>query len=369
MIMILSRESQQFEVRRVVLKLGTKQITDTTRVNTGNIAKIAAEVAHLREEGIEFILVVSGAIGMGLNTLGKNRFDSELSVSQKQAIATVGQVALMETLREVFERHGIHIGQVLLTHYIFENRKTYLNAENTLSEMLNLGILPVINENDSVATNEIRVGDNDNLGAHVALLTDADLYIMLTDTDGFYKDFGSKNQKLLKIVNLDENPELFDHAGSSAEEFTTGGMKTKLLAAKRTALSCIPSVIADGFERNVIDGILSGEKGTLFVSGRCKLSSKKRWMSGKKPKGAVVVDSGAMKAVLERKSLLLVGISGVEGDFLEDSYILIRSQSGDDIAIGKSRFSSDFIDANKRKHGDEIDGGGIVIHADDLVLF
>jgi glutamate 5-kinase len=331
-----------FNVARVTLKLGTRQVTDVDGINHANIEKIAAEVAAIRASGIEFILTVSGAIGLGRLEFRDRLGVGKLPLPQKQALAGVGQVALMELFKEKFAKHGIPVGQVLLTHAIFENRNTYLNARNTLNTMLQMGILPVINENDSVAVEEIRFGDNDRLGAHVALLTDSDLYIMLSDIDGFYADYGTPDSRLMKVVDLDTEPSLAQHAGDNESHLSTGGMLTKIEAARMTNLSCVPSVIANGFKAGVLPAIFDNlREGTVFVSNRCKLNQKKRWISSKHTRGKIIIDDGAVNAVRAHKSLLPSGIVRVEGKFERGDNVLVTNNEGGKVAAGLVNFGAD----------------------------
>ncbi|OHD54807.1 MAG: glutamate 5-kinase [Spirochaetes bacterium GWF1_51_8] len=367
----------KFEIGRAVIKLGTKQVTDFNTIDHANLEKFAAEVAALRARGVEFILTASGAIGLGRLQFKDKLGNGKLDLSRKQALAGVGQIELMELFKQKFAAHGIPVGQVLLTHAIFDNRNTYLNARNTLNTMLEMGIVPVINENDSVAVEEIRFGDNDRLGALVALLTDSDLYIMLSDIDGFYSDYGTPESKLMKIVNLDTEPSLARHAGDKEFNLSTGGMVTKLEAARLTNLSCVPSVIANGFKAGIITAVMDNlREGTIFISNRCKLSQKKRWISAKRPRGKLVIDDGAVGAVRAHKSLLPSGIRMVEGKFLRGDLVLVAGTDGAKVAAGLVNFDagecakiaghkSAEIEILLGEHGREDD----VIHIDNMVVY
>lgn len=364
-----------FQLNRIVVKLGTKQLTDLTMINRENVAKIVDEICELKKQGIEFILTVSGAIGLGRLEFGVGVTSDKLSIPDKQALAGVGQVRLMQLFQEELARHGMKAGQVLLTHYIFENRKTYLNARNTLNAMLGMGIIPIINENDSVAVDEIKFGDNDRLGALVTLLINADLYIMLTDTDGFYKDYGTDHAQSMKVVNMDEEPDVHSHAGEGLHHYTTGGMITKLEAAKITTRSCVPSVIANGFQPDVIGAILDNlQTGTIFISNRCRLKPKKRWISGKKPRGKIIVDDGAAKAILNNKSLLPIGILAVDGSFFEGDIVLVTDSNGIQIGLGLAEYSAEDVVRIAGKRSQELESilgykyNDYVIHVDNLVI-
>jgi glutamate 5-kinase len=364
------------DVKRVVVKLGTKQITDLCSINYDNIAGLVREIVAMKKQGVEFIITASGAIGLGIFEMynGKDCIDS-LSVSQKQAIAGMGQVKLMEVFKQEFAKYHIHVGQVLLTHYIFDDRQAYLNARNTLNSMLEMGIVPVINENDSVATEEIKVGDNDRLGAFVGLLVDADLYIMLSDVDGLYKDFNSDKREFLQVV---ENvAQVVQHAGKQEEKFTKGGMITKLQAAKITTVSGVPSVIANGFKENIITKIFDDlSEGTIFIPSSKDLNYKKRWITGKKTKGTITVDDGAAQAVQKHKSLLASGIAGVVGSFKYGDTVEIIDKKRNEIAVGITNYSSDEIKLIAGKKSTEVEAilgkdnkYSSVVHVDNMVLF
>lgn len=333
-------DGRTLDIRRVTVKLGTKQITDITAVNMENIRGIVDSIASLRQSGIEFIITASGAIGLAMHHLYGNKSAAEkLTLSEKQALSGFGQVHLMELFKKEFARHKINVGQVLLTHFILDNRGTYLNARNTLNTMLQMGILPIINENDSVAVDEIKFGDNDRLGAYVSVLTDSQLYIMLTDIDGLYENYGKPGQKLIPVVsNLNS---VLSHAGKQEESFTKGGMVTKLEAARITTVSGVPCVIANGFKKGILDSIFGNlSEGTLFLPSSRALTRKKRWITNKKPRGALVLDPGAVKAVQSHKSLLPSGVKSVTGDFKSGDVIRLLALDKTEVALGLTHFSS-----------------------------
>lgn len=373
MPIILSKET--IDARRIVLKLGTRQITDLHSINHENIRKLVEEIALLRGQGREIILTVSGAVGLGRLAF-QHPAGETVSIPQKQAFAGVGQVHLMHELDFAFAPHGIRVGQVLLTHNIFEDRGAYLNARNTLNTMLSMGIIPVINENDSVAVEEIKFGDNDRLGALVALLMDADLYIILSDIDGFYRDFGTPQAALVREINLDEDRELLQHAQEAQTHFSTGGMITKLEAARMATLSGIPMVIANGFKDRVVAKVLDNlQEGSIFVSNKLNLSAKKRWITGKKVRGRVIVDAGAARAVISHKSLLASGIIGLEGRFEAGANISILDEDLREIARGLCNYSSQELGLIAGKHSREFEQllgypnrYDSVVHIDNMVI-
>lgn len=365
-------DGKTINIRKMVIKLGTKQLTDTRSVNYKNIKSLVNEIAKFKEK-IDIVLVVSGAIGLGRYELFNGR-DVDLSISEKQALAGVGQIILMEILRKEFKEKGIHIGQVLLTQDIFDNRRTYLNSKNTLQTMLEMGIIPVINENDSVATEEIKVGQNDTLGALVSLLIDADLYLMLTDIDGLYKNFESPDRELVRVVEKIE--EVVDHAKVTDNNFAKGGMITKLNAAKIAVTSGIPVIIANGFVENRLELILNNfSMGTIFLPSSKYLNHKKRWIIGKKPKGKIIIDEGAKKALMNKKSLLASGIVAINGKFEYGDTVQIFDKEGNEIGRGLVNYNNEQLELIKGKKTTEIEKilgeeqtHSCVIHIDNLIL-
>ncbi len=369
-------DQSEIDVGRIVVKLGTKQVTDLFTVNSQNLENIIKNIVELKKNGIEVIITASGAIGLGIYQLYRNRdIVSKLSVSQKQAIAGLGQVYLMDLFQKEFSKYNIQVGQVLLTYYIFENRSAYLNARNTLNSMLEMDIVPVINENDSVAVEEIKVGDNDRLGAFVTLLVDADLYIMLSDIDGFYQNYNTERQEFIRIVgNVNQ---VANHAGKQEENYTKGGMVTKLQAAKTTTISGVPAIIANGFKEDILLKIFNNlSEGTIFLPTSKNLNYKKRWITGKKPKGIIYIDNGAVKAVLNHKSLLPSGIVKITGNFKPGDTVSINNIDDMDIAIGLSNYSSDQIRLIAGKKTFEVETilgedstYSSVVHIDNMALY
>ena len=370
--MKLVLSEKELENKRVVIKLGTKQITDTETVNDVHLRDLLSQVVELRNKGVECILVVSGAIGMARYHmhLGKQEF----TLSQKQALAGVGQPLLMELLGRYLREYGIWGGQVLLTHDILDHRKNYLNARNTLNTMLEMGIFPIINENDSVASEEIQFGDNDRLGAYVSVMVDADLYIMLTDIDGLYADYGTPKQTLIRVVeNINS---VMRYAQKQQESFTRGGMITKLQAARITTVAGIPAVIANGFRENILREVLNNlSTGTIFLPLSRGMTYRKKWISSKRVRGKLVVDSGAEKAILSHKSLLAAGIVRVERSFHEGDTVLIVAEDGREIGLGIVNYDSEEIALIRGHKSDEIVGllgknkNNTVIHCDNMVIF
>ncbi len=299
------------KAKRIVLKLGTSILTDEKgRLDRENLQQIVKDVASLVKEGRECILVTSGAIAAGIESLG---FSSRpRAIPKLQAAASVGQGALMSEYARLFQQYGINVGQVLLTQFDFIQRELYINARNTLATLLSLGVVPIVNENDATAVEEIKFGDNDTLAALVSCGIEADLLIVLTDTEGFYRD----GELLFEVQEINEEIEKW--AGGAGTPFASGGMVTKLQAAKMVGLAGIPMIIACGREKGIIGKIFSGERvGTFFYPSKKRISSRKHWIAFVLPaKGRIFVDKGAKRALIERKkSLLPVGVVDFEGKF------------------------------------------------------
>ena len=355
----------------VVIKIGTSSLTGTSgKIDPEKFRKLAEEIFFLvSKKKKQVILVSSGAIAAGSEKLG--RLNSLKTIPEKQAAAAVGQNLLMTQYEKAFGAFGTPVGQVLLTRDAIEDRERYLNSRNTIFQLLKFGAVPIINENDTMATEEIRVGDNDNLGALVASLTGADLLILLSDVEGFYK-----NGKLLPYID-EISKELLDEAKGSSSVVGTGGMETKLQAAKIVLNAGIPMVIASHKKDGIITAILEGiEVGTLFAPKLSKMESKKRWLAhGKKPAGHVVIDDGAKKALLEGgKSLLAVGIKEVKGRFGAGQVIGIFDSSRVELGRGLTNYTSEELSKIKGLKTAQINvilkesAGEEVVHRDNMVI-
>lgn len=310
---------RRFEnVKRLVVKVGTSTLSHPTgKLNISQMEQLVRELADLRNSGREVILVTSGAQGAGIGKLGLGR--KPRTIPEKQATAAVGQGLLMHMYEKLFAEYSIVVAQVLLTREDIMDRKRFLNARNALNALLQFEALPIINENDTIAVDEIKFGDNDTLSALVASLVDADLLIMLTDIDGLYTGDPSTDKKaaLIPLVR-DINGGIEKLAGGSGSSLGTGGMHTKIQAARVAMNSGFPMVIAHGKEEKVINRIVNGEPlGTLFQPKENRLHSKKRWIAfGSSVQGKIFIDEGAQKALTrEGKSLLPTGIVRIEGDF------------------------------------------------------
>jgi len=325
-------------VRRIVTKIGTGVLTDKSgRLDERRIASLAAEIASIRERGYLTALVTSGAIGAGLTELGmKSRPEA---LPELQAAAAVGQSSLMRLYNESFRRKGYHSAQMLLTREDFDNRRRYLNARNTLYTLFRLPAIPVINENDTVSTEEINFGDNDLLSALVAGMLGAELLIILTDVAGIFAPGKARPEKTIERVT----PEVRSYATGRTSERGTGGMATKIEAARIATSGGAAVIVASGKRKGIISEILAGKEiGTLFLPQPKRLSSRKRWIGlAAKPRGRLSVDDGAKNALLERgRSLLPSGLKKVEGTFEAGDIVAITDLSGKEFARGLANYSS-----------------------------
>ncbi len=365
------------KVERLVVKVGSGLISSpTTGLLPDRIGALAEEIAGLVKDGKEVVLVSSGAIAAGMARLGLSR--RPRSIPEKQAAAAVGQCALMWHYEQAFARSGIRVAQVLLTQEDISARPRYLNARNTFLVLLGFGVLPVVNENDTVAVDEIKVGDNDNLAALVAHLIDADLLVLLTDVDGLYtgdprREPGARPVPTVEVVSEDIQRFVWDaHGGVSV-----GGMSTKLEAAQKATSSGIPMVIASGREAGTLRRVLRGEPvGTYFVPRGDRLTARKRWIAfAAPPQGRLTVDAGARSALVERgKSLLPSGVVDVEGEFHAGEVVSLSEAAGKEFARGLTNYDAGElrkIRGAKTRALEEILGYKSfdeVIHRDNLVL-
>lgn len=377
----MSRRDVDFDgVKRVVVKVGTSSIVrgDDMGLDEGKLDGIVDDLVSVKRSGRDVILVTSGAIGAGSGRLGlKSR---PRDIPTQQAAAAIGQSLLMNAYERSFARHGITVGQMLLTRDDFSDRRRYINISNTLSALLRYGVVPIINENDTVAVEEIKVGDNDMLSAFTTLLAGADLLVILSDIDGLYTA-DPKREPNAKLVDVVEGitDELRAFAMGKGGELGTGGMDTKLAAAEVVTGSGEMMVIANSSIRMPVTKLLKGERiGTLFLPRRKgrRLSGRKRWIAySPRVKGAVRVDEGAYEALVKRgASLLASGIMGVEGEFEFGDTIRCLDEKGREFARGLTNYSSEEIRKIMGHKTSEIEGilgyryYDEVIHRDNLVI-
>ena len=365
------------DARRVVVKVGSALVTNDGRgLDINAIERWAAQIADLQKMGKEVILVISGAIAEGVLRLGWEKRPSH--VHELQAAAAVGQMGLVEAYERHFREHGIGTAQVLLTHQNLTDREQYLNARMTIRELLRLGIVPVINENDTVVTNEIKVGDNDTLGALVTNLVEADVLVILTDQRGLYTaDPRSNPDAEFVAVATAGDPALEKMAGGAASTLSKGGMITKILAAKRAARSGAGTVIASGREDRVLTRLASGEMiGTQLNPSSTVRHARKQWIADHlRASGALILDDGAATAlVAKHTSLLPVGVVRVEGSFRRGDVVSCLNAAGAEIARGLVNYGSEDAARICRAHTEEIEArlGYMeqpeMIHRDNMVV-
>ena len=360
---------------RIVVKLGTGLLTEAGRLNRSRISELVRQIAYLHRRGLKVALVSSGAIFAGRELLGnsKNRKD----ILFKQMLAAVGQVRLMALYQEFFGLHDLTVAQALLTRSDLSHRESYLNARNTLLSLLEWELVPVVNENDAVAIEEIKIGDNDNLSALVANLIDADLLILLTDQSGLYTSDPRRNPQarlIRKVPQIDEGIRRL--ATSTGSLHGTGGMVTKLEAAELAVRSGTEVVIASGTISNVLPRLTEGEAlGTHFSSTSTRLESRKRWILAEPAQGRVEIDAGASHALLQRgKSLLPAGVTSITGHFQRGASVKLCDRHNGELARGMTNYSSADLDRIRGRHSGEIatilgyQYGLTIVHRDNMVL-
>ena len=369
----MSRAEHIKGVRRIVVKVGTSSVTEGGLISHAKIQKLTDDISGLIRRGYQVVLVSSGAIGTGAGALGKDR--SVMTIPQRQALASVGQVLLINEYRVCFEAAGFAIGQILLTEDDVKHRRRFLNGRHTVEALLEMGIVPVVNENDSVVVKEIKFGDNDTLSAHVASLIEADLLILLSDVDGFYMDIERDDAPVSLVEKI--TPELAQRAGGSGTIGGTGGMVTKLSAADVMIRFGEKMIIANSSLPNVLNRVMDGENiGTLFLGTGRHMASKKQWIALHKINGTVTIDGGAVDAICGRKkSLLATGVVALQGEFDMGDIVAVVGPNGAEIAKGVVNYKSSELELIAGKRTDEIKkilGGAVfyeeVINRDNLVL-
>ena len=373
-----TREEILENIQRIVVKVGTSTLTNENgHLDIEKIRKIVLELSNLQDKGYDVILVSSGAVGAGMGLLNIN--EKPKTLAEKQMLSAVGQVSLMQIYQTLFKEHNKIVGQLLLTKEEFSNRKRYLNMRNVCNAFLKRKIIPIINENDAIVSNalKIKVGDNDTMSALVSGLIDADLLIILSDIDGLY----NKNPRKYEDANLihivgDINEDIKKMAGAEGSKFGTGGMVTKIIAAEMVTKIGTSLVIASGDEPKNITRIVEKENiGTLFVKKNKKISLRKYWLAyGPSKEGALTIDNGAKTALKNGKSLLSVGIKSVEGTFDKGAIVEIEDLKGKVIATGISNYSSEEINLIKGEQSENIEEilgykyDDAIIHIDNVAM-
>jgi glutamate 5-kinase len=365
-------------MKRLVVKIGSNILADDKEgLNINRISSITADVADVREDGWEVLIVSSGAVAAGMKKLGLRTRPKDIRL--KQAAAAVGQSSLMWAYERSFGEHGIKVAQVLLTGDDFSDRKRYINSKNTLVALLQYGVVPIVNENDTVATDEIKFGDNDSLAALVAILVEAGRLIILSDVDGLYRDDPRFNRNAELIPCVEEVTSSVEKlAGGAGSALGTGGMFSKVIAAKRAAAHGVGVHIVNGKKKGLMNDIVTGVRyhGTFFKPAENRLSHRKGWIAyNARPRGEIVIDDGAAKAIsLKGGSLLPSGIVSVTGDFDVGDPVYCATAGGRRIAKGLTNYSSSDLRKIKGKKTTEIEKAlgykysDEAVHRDNLVI-
>ncbi len=364
------------QARRVVLKIGSSLFVDadTGRLDSAWLEALAEDVAALTREGKEVVIVSSGAVALGRREIGLEA--AKLKLEDKQAAAAVGQILLAHAYKELLGRHEIKVAQVLLTLDASENRRRYLNALRTLTTLIQARVIPVINENDTVATAELRYGDNDRLAGRVAQMVSADCLVVLSDVDGLYSadpQSDPEAKHIPEVRALDQR--ILDMGGGPGSEHGSGGMRTKLEAARIAVGAGCRMVITNGHVERPIAALLAGARATWFLPTATPRAARKQWIAGSlKPKGSIVVDDGAQKALASGRSLLPAGVTRVEGQFERGDSVRVIGGDGRELGRGLVAYSRAEAEVIAGKHSGQIAGilgyagRNEMIHRDDLVL-
>ena len=358
----------------IVIKIGSALLVDKNKkIRKKWLSSFAKDIKELKSKNKKIIIVSSGAIALGCIKMNYNK--NSLKLDKSQAVASIGQIELMNLFSNIFSKYNLNISQILLTLEDTEKRRRSLNAKRTFENLFDLNFIPIVNENDTTATTEIKYGDNDRLASRVAQITNADTLVLLSDVDGLYtknpKNF--KDAKIIKkIENLSEDLKNINLKGNN--EFGSGGMSTKIEAAKICQLSGCNMIIANGIYLNPIERIIKKNICTLFISKVSKLDARKKWIiSSISPKGELIIDEGAKKALKNGKSLLAAGIKKVSGKFNKGDHIKILDKANNECARGLCSFSSNEIEKIIGYHSKEIEkilgytAKSEVVHKDDMV--
>lgn len=363
------------QAKRIVIKIGSSLIAgENGKLRDSWIESLIADIVALREAGKEVLLVSSGAVALGRQALDLGT--KKLKLEEKQAAAACGQVELIRHYQQYLEAHKVTAAQILLTIEDSENRRRYLNARDTMEKLLSMGALPIINENDTVATAELRFGDNDRLAARVAQMMGADLLILFSDIDGLYSENPKISETAKHIPVVETITDAIEAmAGGALSITSSGGMVTKIAAAKIAVSSGCHTVIAKGIHQNPVQVLFSGGRHTLFTAHDSPKNARKRWIADSlAPAGEIIIDDGAEAALYKGKSLLPAGVKSVEGDFIRGDAIVVKNQRQEIVARGLSAYTSADIQRILGLKTDQLEavlgykGRGEVIHRDDMVL-
>ena len=364
------------KANRVVIKIGSALLFDPAKgeARKGWMSALAKDVAKLRDQGAQVVLISSGSIALGRRHLGLTA--RSIRLEEKQAAAATGQVELAQLWSEALADVGLRAGQILLAPDDTETRRRHINARATIQTLLDLGVVPVVNENDTVTTYEIRFGDNDRLAARVAAMISADLLVLLSDIDGLYTANPHRTESALHIADIPEiTPEILAMGGDANAEFASGGMATKLAAARIASAAGVGMIICKGVDPQPVSALMAGAKCSFFHPQTSLIKARKSWIAGAlDPKGTISVDAGAQSALRQGKSLLPVGITRIAGQFDRGDLVVIVAETGQELGHGLAGHSS--TEAKKLKGQKSTDFAAILgyecraelIHADDLVL-
>lgn len=359
--------------KRLVVKIGSALLVQGGRLRADWLRGLAEDVAWLKGTGTQVILVSSGSIALGRGALGLP--GSELPLEQSQAAAAVGQIKLAGAYEEALAPHGLTTAQVLVTLEDSEDRRRYLNSRATLETLLGLGVVPIVNENDTVATDEIRFGDNDRLAAQIAVTVGADQLVLLSDVDGFYSGNPKTDPEAQRFDVIERiTPEIEAMAGDAGSGLSRGGMKTKLMAAKTATAGGCAMAITLGSEMRPLSALEGGAPATWFLPETDPQQARKRWIAAMKPRGEIVVDAGAARALSDGKSLLPAGVTGVSGRFGRGDPVAIVGAEKRRLGLGLSRYTSDEARRIAGRQSRDIEtvlgypGRAALIHRDDMVL-
>jgi glutamate 5-kinase len=363
------------DARRLVVKIGSALLVDrdTGALRSDWLRSLAADVARIKARGVDVVLVSSGSIALGRSVLGLGQ--GVLALEQAQAAAAVGQIRLARAYEEAMAPHGISTAQILVTLEDSADRRRYLNTRNTMATLLGLGVLPIVNENDTIATDEIRYGDNDRLAANMAAMVAADQLVLLSDVDGFYsgnpkEDPAATRYEVIPAIT----PEIEAMAGDAGSGLSKGGMKTKLMAARTATAAGCAMAITEGSVLNPLEALEKGANATWFTATEDPQTARKHWIAAMKPKGAVRLDAGAVAALGRGKSLLPAGVTRVEGRFLRGDPVAVEGPDGARLGLGLIRYTSDEAAAIAGHQSAEIEhilgypGRAALIHRDDMAL-
>jgi glutamate 5-kinase len=363
------------DARRLVVKIGSALLVDkdSGALRTDWLHSLAADVATIKARGVDVVLVSSGSIALGRSVLGLGQ--GVLALEQAQAAAAVGQIRLARAYEEAMAPHGISTAQILVTLEDSADRRRYLNTRNTMATLLGLGVLPIVNENDTIATDEIRYGDNDRLAANMAAMVGADQLVLLSDVDGFYSGNPKDDPNATRYdVIAQITPEIEAMAGDAGSGLSKGGMKTKLMAARTATAAGCAMAITEGSVLNPLSALEKGANATWFTATQDPQTARKHWIAAMKARGSVRLDAGAVAALGRGKSLLPAGVTQVSGQFLRGDPVAVEGPDGARLGLGLIRYTSEEATAIAGHRSDEIEpilgypGRAALIHRDDMAL-